>query len=321
MYSKTFRRTRSGKRPLSSMQLIVVADRPEHLCMPRMTVHVVLRDNPSTSACWSSVAKPLPTNVLVISSIFRRCCLRASIGLGLLPRSPKAPPYVRPSPSLKGCRARSGPATRQVEIFTQPGKLEKQFFGTFSYMSLQARPRAGHSSSHQERKPRSNWVDARAYKENPAKAGLSGLALAALATSLTRFLAVIREVARVVLLILLAALALLATLLILTFALLVLLAPLFGSFTPFFGGALGIVCEIAGTTTLLVCHVFLHVSPLVLQTTSGGKGWMFPSNYSTCSRMLPHRIEVDMPLLPSTQKNAQGLGSELINFAAARRQS
>jgi hypothetical protein len=94
MYSKTFRRTRSGKRPLSSMQLIVVADRPEHLCMPRMIVHVVLRDNPSTSACSSTVTKPHPTNVLQISSIFRRCWLRGLIGLGILPRSPKKRPRM-----------------------------------------------------------------------------------------------------------------------------------------------------------------------------------------------------------------------------------
>ena len=36
MYSKSFRRTLSGKRPVASMRLIVMADNPEVLCIPRM---------------------------------------------------------------------------------------------------------------------------------------------------------------------------------------------------------------------------------------------------------------------------------------------
>ena len=41
MYSKSFRRTLGGKRPVSSMRLIVMADNPEFLCLARRTVQAV----------------------------------------------------------------------------------------------------------------------------------------------------------------------------------------------------------------------------------------------------------------------------------------
>jgi hypothetical protein len=112
------------------------------------------------------------------------------------------------------------------------------------------------------------------YKKKPRRGGAFPLALAAFAAGLTCFLGVIGEVARVILLILLATLALLT----LTAALLVLLilVPLLGSLAPFFGGALRIVCEIAGTPTLLVCHFFSPCYRPVLQTKSAEKGWLFP---------------------------------------------
>ena len=48
MYSKSFRRTRSGKWSVASMRLIVMAVNPEVLCVPRTTVQAVLRDKPRT---------------------------------------------------------------------------------------------------------------------------------------------------------------------------------------------------------------------------------------------------------------------------------
>src|SRR6187455_3767693 len=46
MYSKTFRRTGSGKWSVASMRLIVMAVNPEVLCVARITVQAVLRDKP-----------------------------------------------------------------------------------------------------------------------------------------------------------------------------------------------------------------------------------------------------------------------------------
>jgi hypothetical protein len=56
-----------------SMRLMVAADSPEHLWLPRMTVQAVLRDNARTRACSSIVTKPSFTSDCRSSRILADC--------------------------------------------------------------------------------------------------------------------------------------------------------------------------------------------------------------------------------------------------------
>lgn len=67
------------------MRLMIAADSPEHLWLPLVTVQVVLRDNPRTRACLSSVTKPALTSTSRSSRIFADCraFISEQIGAGL----------------------------------------------------------------------------------------------------------------------------------------------------------------------------------------------------------------------------------------------
>src|SRR6516162_9725802 len=73
MYSMIFARTAGGSRGDFSVRVSRVAESPDFLWFPLRILQVVLRDNPSTSACLSSVSNPAATRASQMFLILQRC--------------------------------------------------------------------------------------------------------------------------------------------------------------------------------------------------------------------------------------------------------
>jgi hypothetical protein len=74
-YSGILARTTGGRLGAESMRVIVLAERPEPLCMPWSRAQVVLRESLKISACWSSVSD-LAASVSLSSRIRAVCRAR-----------------------------------------------------------------------------------------------------------------------------------------------------------------------------------------------------------------------------------------------------
>jgi hypothetical protein len=72
-YSDSARSTVEGSAGVPNMRLMVTTERPELLCVPFRTDHVVLRDRPSALAWSSSVTNPAATRASRSSRIFAAC--------------------------------------------------------------------------------------------------------------------------------------------------------------------------------------------------------------------------------------------------------
>jgi hypothetical protein len=78
-YSRIVARTEDGSWGAANIRLITAALKPEALCCPTRSVHVVLRQSPRAIACWLTTTNPAARKASPISLIFEFC--RAFIAL------------------------------------------------------------------------------------------------------------------------------------------------------------------------------------------------------------------------------------------------